>query len=86
MAAGLKVLRAGVKDEYESGFVENGFFSLFAQSDGENAFVVDVSFALPNTMEDLDAAELECTMTAQELRDLTDELDALCEKYPDRKN
>jgi hypothetical protein len=48
--------------------------------------VLDVSFALPNTMEDLDTAELECTMTAQELRDLTDELDALCEKYPDRKN
>jgi hypothetical protein len=35
LTAGLKVLRAGVKDEYESGFVEeNAYFSLFAQSDG----------------------------------------------------
>jgi hypothetical protein len=44
LAAGLKVLRAGVKDEYESGFVEDAYFSLFAQSDGgECGFVLDVS-------------------------------------------
>ena len=85
LTAGLKVLGAGVKDEYESGFVETPFFSVFAQSDGANAFTLDVSFALTNTMEDEDTAEVECTLTKPELRALIDELDELCAKFPDRR-
>ena len=54
LTAGLKVLRAGIKEEYESGFVEDAYFSLFAQSDGVGGFVLDVAFALPNTLEDVD--------------------------------
>ena len=83
LAAGLKVLCAGVRDLYESAFVENGYFSLSAATEGDG-FVVDVMFALPNTMEDIESAELEARMTKSELKALVDELDTLCKKYPDR--
>lgn len=84
MTAGLKVLSAGIKDSYESSFVEP-YFELSAESDGEEGFVLSVSFALPNTMEDLDTAEIECTMTKADMTALLGELDRLCEKFPDRK-
>lgn len=83
LTAGLKVLNAGVKDLYESSFVEP-YFALSAAAEGDG-FVVDVSFALPNTMEDLDAAELECTMGRDGMKKLIAELDRLCQRFPDRK-
>ena len=82
MTAGLKVLNAGIKDLYDSGFVEP-YFSLSAAAE-EDGFQVDVSFAMPNTMEDLDTAEIEVTMTKAEMEALIDELDGLCRKFPDR--
>ena len=42
------------------------------------------SYTMPNTMEDLDTAEVEARMTKEELTALIDELDKLCQKYPDR--
>jgi len=83
LTAGLKVLCAGVKDFYESGFVEPDF-SLSAAAE-EDGFVLDAAFLLPNTMEDIEAAEVECTMTRSELKALIAELDTLCERFPDRK-
>ena len=82
MTAGLKVLNAGIKSEYASAFVEP-YFELAAQADGEE-FQVDVSFFLPNTMDGDDTAEVECVMTHQEMKALLEELDKLCEKFPDR--
>ena len=82
MTAGLKVLNAGIKDAYESGFVEP-YFELAAQADGED-FLVDVSFYLPNTMDGDDTAEIEARMTKADMTALIDELDKFCEKYPDR--
>ena len=82
MTAGLKVLNAGIKDRYDSSFVES-YFALSAQADGED-FLVDVSFYLPNTMDGNDTAEVEARMTKTELTALIDELDKLCQKYPDR--
>ena len=84
MTAGLKVLRAGIRDSYASDFVEP-YFEMAAEADGTGAFTVSVSFALPNTMEDVDTAEVECTMTDGQLQVLIDELDELCAKYPDRE-
>ena len=63
-------------------FVEP-YFSLSAAAE-EDGFQVDVSFAMPNTMEDLDTAEIEVTMTKAEMEALIDELDGLCRKFPDR--
>jgi len=83
MTAGLKVMNAGIKDRYESDFLEP-YFSLSARAGEGGEFWVSVSFALPNTMEDLDAAELEVRMTGAEMKGLIDELDALCAKFPDR--
>ena len=83
MAAGLKVLCAGIKDTYASDFAEP-YFTLSAQADGEESFMISVSFTLPNTMEDIDCAEIECTMTKAELSKVIDELDQLSKKYPDR--
>lgn len=83
LTAGLKVLGAGVKDLYESSFAEP-YFALSAGAEGEN-YLVDVTFALPNTLEDVDAVELECVFAKTELKALIAELDGLCARFPDRK-
>ena len=82
LAAGLKVLRSGIRDSYHSEFLEP-YFQVDAQAE-DGAFQVSVSFVLPNTMDGEDTAEVTCTMMEEELRRLTDELDRLSEKYPDR--
>ena len=82
MAAGLKVLNAGIKDWYVSEFAEP-YFELGARAEGEE-FLVNVSFYLPNTMDGEDTAEVVARMTKAELTELVDELDKLCAKYPDR--
>jgi len=82
MTAGLKVLSAGIKDWYASSFVEP-YFELAAQAE-EDEFRVDVAFYLPNTMDGEDTAEVTARMTSAELKELIDELDKLCAKYPDR--
>ena len=83
LAAGLKVMNAGVRDSYASDFVDP-YFEVAAQTEGE-AFRVDVSFYLPNTMDGDDTAQLEAVMTKAEMKELIAELDGLCEKFPDRE-
>ena len=82
LTAGLKVLHGGIRDSYASDFVEP-YFELAAQAEGE-LFRISVTFFLPNTMDGEDTAEVECGMTAAELKELIEELDRLCEKFPDR--
>ncbi|BAK98935.1 hypothetical protein OBV_17370 [Oscillibacter valericigenes Sjm18-20] len=84
LTAGLKVLKSGIRDIYDSDFSEP-YFLLSARSEVDGRYVVDVSFTLPNTMEDIENAELRCVMTTAELSTLIDELDTLCKKFPDRK-
>jgi len=83
MTGGLKVLHGGLKDAYASSFVEP-YFELAAERSGEGEYTVSVSFALVNTMEDVDMAEVECIMTDADMKTLLAELDVLCEKFPDR--
>lgn len=83
MTAGLKVLNAGIRDAYESGFVEP-YFALAARAEGEN-FRVDVSFYLPNTMDGDDTAELDCILTGAELKAVIEDLDKACARFPERK-
>ena len=82
MTAGLKVVKAGLKQRYESEFTEP-YFMLSADA-VEDGFRFFVSFTLPNTMEDEDVAELYAHMTAEEMAALIDELDRLVKKFPDR--
>ena len=82
MAAGLKVMHAGIRDYYVSEFQEP-YFTVGAAKE-EDHFLMDVSFYLPNTMDGDDTAELRAVMTPAELSELIDELDQLCKKYPDR--
>lgn len=82
LTAGLKVLNAGIRDAYESQFLEP-YFSLTARADGD-AFTVSVSFYLPNIMCGDDTAELTCVMDRAQMRTLLDELSAACERFPDR--
>lgn len=82
MTAGLKVVKAGLKQRYESDFSEP-YFMLSADAEGET-FQFFVSFTLPNTMEDEDVAELYADLSMAEMTALVDELDALCKKFPDR--
>jgi len=84
LTAGLKVLKAGIRDSYDSDFSEP-YFLFSARTEVEDRYIVDVSFTLPNTMEDIENAELSCFMTTTELSALIDELDTLCKKFPDRK-
>ena len=51
MSAGLKVLKAGIRDVYVSDFQENFYFSVGARALGDGTFEVVVSFYLPNTMD-----------------------------------
>ena len=82
LAAGLKVVKAGLKQRYESEFSEP-YFMLSADA-VEEGFRLFVSFTLPNTMEDEDVAELYAVMNEAEMKALIDELDQLCRKFPDR--
>lgn len=82
MTAGLKVVKAGLKQRYESEFTEP-YFMLSADA-VEDGFRFFVSFTLPNTMEDEDVAELYAHMTMEEMTALIDELDSLVKKFPDR--
>lgn len=82
MTAGLKVVNAGIRDRYDSDFTEP-WFSLSVQA-REEGFQAEVSFFLPNTMDGNDTAELTCLMSREEMKALVDELDRLCEKFPDR--
>ena len=84
LAAGLKVLKAGIRDQYISDFQEDFYFSLSARAAGEDAFEVEASFYLPNTMDGDDTAEIACTMNGGEFSALVGELDRLCEKFPER--
>ena len=84
MSAGLKVLKAGIRDVYVSDFQENFYFSVGARALGDGTFEVVVSFYLPNTMDGDDTAEITCTMDQKEMEALIGELDRLCEKFPDR--
>lgn len=82
MTAGLKVVKAGLKQRYESEFLEP-YFMLSAEA-VEDGFRFFVSFTLPNTMEDEDVAELYADMTSEEMAILIEELDRLVKKFPDR--
>lgn len=82
MTAGLKVVKAGLKQRYESEFLEP-YFMLSAEA-VEDGFRFFVSFTLPNTMEDEDVAELYADMTSEEMTVLIEELDRLVKKFPDR--
>lgn len=84
MTAGLKVLNVGIKQYYESDFSEP-YFSLAAAATDRDTIVMGVSFYLPNTMEGDETAEIECEMTHAEMKELINELDKLCAKFPDRK-
>ena len=84
MSAGLKVLKAGIRDVYVSDF-RRTFTSPSAPGHWETGiFEVVVSFYLPNTMDGDDTAEITCTMDQKEMEALIGELDRLCEKFPDR--
>lgn len=82
MAAGLKVLNAGIRDQYASDFVDP-YFELAAQAEGEG-FRAAASFYLPNTMDGDDTAEIEVCLTKEDMAELIAELDRLCGKFPDR--
>ena len=81
--AGLKVLRAGLRNRFESELQEPWFTLQMAALPGER-FSFAVSFYLPNTMDGEDTAEVEGEMSPEELRGITEELDRACRKYPDR--
>lgn len=82
MTAGLKVLRAGIRDRYDSDFTLP-YFALTVTAEGKG-YPFYVSFALPNSM-DADEAEVRGVLSGGELKALIDELDRLCARYPERK-
>ena len=83
MNAGLKVLLAGIKDRYDSDFIEPDF-TLSAWAEGEN-FRVSATFYLPSTMDGDDTAEVDCMLTEAELKAVIEDLDKACSRFPERK-
>lgn len=82
IAVGLKVLSAGLKNRYDSDFSEP-FFLLQAWKDGDG-FSMDVSFALPNTMDEVDVAELRVSMTLEQLKAFIAQVEKEYERFPER--
>ncbi|WP_409968864.1 hypothetical protein RFF05_02530 [Bengtsoniella intestinalis] len=82
LAVGLKVLAAGIKDRYDSDFSEP-FFLLQAWKEGDG-FLMDVSFALPNTMAEVDVAELRIAMTLAEMKSFISQIEKDIERFPER--
>lgn len=83
LTAGLKVLLAGIRERYDSDFVEPDF-SLSAWAE-EGDFRVSASFYLPNTMDGDDMAELDCRLTDEELKAVIADLERDCARFPERK-
>lgn len=83
LCAGLKVLRAGIRERYESDLMAPGLSLTGRAVDGDR-FALDVSFWFPDTMDGDDTAEISCMLGKADLRALTDELDRLCAAFPDR--
>ncbi len=83
MTAGLKVLLSGAQDHYECSFVEP-YLDIAMQSDGQGAFWADISFFLPHAWDAEDTADIQCTLSPQELNGLVEELESWCAQYPDR--
>ena len=83
MNAGLKVLLAGIKDRYDSDFIEPDF-TLSAWAEGDS-FRVSATFYLPNTMDGDDTAEVDCTLSGPELKAVIEDLDKACARFPERK-
>ena len=82
MRVGLKVLEAGLKGTYESEF-SAPYFLLAADAE-DDGFRFYVSFFLPNTMDGEDTATVRCFMNRTQMKELIDELERLCAKFPDR--
>lgn len=83
LTAGLKVLLAGIRDRWDSDFVEPDFtFSAWTE---EGGFHASATFYLPNTMDGDDTAELDCHLTDGELKALIEGLDRDCARFPERK-
>ncbi|MEG1682426.1 MAG: hypothetical protein RR295_01265 [Oscillospiraceae bacterium] len=83
LAAGLKVLAAGVTEDFLSRLQEP-YFELAAESDGETGFLVSVTFVIPLKNDDVFPAELEVPFTKRKLLELAGELEETAEKYPPR--
>lgn len=84
MTAGLKVLGAGLKDSYDSDFSQPYFLLRAWKNQDSDTFSMDVSFTLPNTMDENDVAELSVQLTAQQLQQMIAQLDIYCAKFPER--
>lgn len=83
MTAGLKVLLAGIRDRWDSDFIEPDFsLSVWAVDDGFRAVS---AFYLPNTMDGDDTAEIDCRLTTGELKALIGDLDKAAARFPERK-
>ena len=74
---------AGIKDRYDSDFIEPDF-TLSAWAEGEN-FRVSATFYLPSTMDGDDTAEVDCTLSGPELKAVIEDLDKACARFPERK-
>lgn len=84
LAVGLKVLSAGLKNRYDSDFTEP-FFLLQAWKDtAGDGFFMDVSFALPNTMEEVDVAELRVALSLEQLKAFITQVEKDCQRFPER--
>lgn len=81
--AGLKVLLAGIRERYDSDFIEPDF-SLSAWAEGDD-FRIAASFYLPNTMDGDDTAEVDCRLDREALKAVIADLDRDCARLPERK-
>lgn len=83
LTAGLKVLAAGIKDEYAGEF-QAPYFELTVRRTGEDAFRAGVAFTMLNSPEDWDTAEVALTCDTACLKTWIGELERAEKKCPPR--
>ena len=83
LTAGLKVLAAGVRDEYASEFQEP-YFELTVQKTGDDTFQAAVAFTMLNSPEDWDTAEVEMVCDTACLKSWITELEKAEKRFPPR--
>lgn len=83
LTAGLKVMAAGIKDGYESQFMEP-YFELTAEKVEEDAYQMGVAFTMLNAPEDWDTVELEFSACGEDLKEWIRELEEWEKRFPER--
>lgn len=83
LSAGLKLLLSGVQEIYQSDF-NDPYFEVTAEPFGLGRYLLYASFSMLVSEERWQNFGVECFLTQEEMKALTEEIDALARAFPER--